>query len=147
MSAKILEALVATADAAYPDGMVRSAHKDEDVGDTLALFIARELADMAHEGNLAEALEAARQSMVRAREELDGVIQAFDDRLSALPDTVTVEIDGKTYKLRCPDENRGEDDVVGCGSDKVTGPNGEGLYDCECGMWFDLKAAKKELVE
>lgn len=29
-------------------------------------------------------------------------------------------------------------EVVGCGSTNVSGPDSEGLYDCnDCGMWFD----------
>jgi hypothetical protein len=39
---------------------------------------------------------------------------------------------------RCPDTVRCSDDVVGCGSLNVTGPDRENLFDClDCGMWFE----------
>lgn len=40
-------------------------------------------------------------------------------------------------KVVCPSECRHEDDVVGCGSANVSGPDEEGLFDClDCGLFF-----------
>lgn len=44
--------------------------------------------------------------------------------------------------MRCPTARTRPDGephtIVGCGSDRVVGPDFEGLFDClECGIWFD----------
>lgn len=41
-------------------------------------------------------------------------------------------------KVVCPSNARHPDDVVGCGSANVSGPDEEGLFDChDCGMFFN----------
>jgi hypothetical protein len=40
-------------------------------------------------------------------------------------------------EVRCPTSVRYPDDLVGCGSTDVAGPDEEGLYDCRnCGLFF-----------
>lgn len=44
--------------------------------------------------------------------------------------------------LRCPKGRQAsvknsEDDILGCGSTHIGGPDREGFYDCgDCGIWF-----------
>lgn len=46
--------------------------------------------------------------------------------------------------LRCPVNKRGTDDLEGCGSTNLQGPDEEGLYDClDCGLWFTEEAAEE----
>ncbi len=50
-------------------------------------------------------------------------------------------------ELRCPTKPTAgippEDDILGCGSTNLSGPDSEGLYDClECGIWFPRKEAE-----
>ena len=41
----------------------------------------------------------------------------------------------------CPAESRFEDDVCGCGSENVQGPDAEGAYDClDCGIFFTAES-------
>lgn len=41
-------------------------------------------------------------------------------------------------KITCPSHSRHADDVVGCGSSHLSGPDEEGLFDCcDCGMFFN----------
>lgn len=41
-------------------------------------------------------------------------------------------------KVTCPSEARHPDDVVGCGSTNVSGPDEEGLFDChDCGVFMN----------
>lgn len=47
--------------------------------------------------------------------------------------------------LHCPDWARTPDDIVGCGSANIEGPDGEGLYDClDCGIWFTKESATRQ---
>lgn len=40
--------------------------------------------------------------------------------------------------IRCPDTARYTEDLVGCGSFNVSGPDNEGIYDChDCGLFFN----------
>lgn len=44
--------------------------------------------------------------------------------------------------LTCLDTARRPGDIVGCGSENVTGPDSEGFHDClDCGMFFKTTAA------
>ena len=46
-----------------------------------------------------------------------------------------------TPVVRCPAEARFKDDVCGCGSANVQGPDGEGVYDCgDCGIFFTAES-------
>jgi hypothetical protein len=46
-------------------------------------------------------------------------------------------------KLRCPTTSRGPDDLVGCGSTNIQGPDTDGTYDClDCGLWFTAEAGE-----
>ena len=51
-------------------------------------------------------------------------------------------IDGQT--LRCPTTKRSPDDIVGCGSTNIGGPDtADGTYDClDCGIWFTAEAGE-----
>lgn len=41
-------------------------------------------------------------------------------------------------KLCCPAGVRHPEDVMGCGSEKIAGPDAENLFDCcDCGMFFN----------
>lgn len=57
------------------------------------------------------------------------------------------EVSGKGFTVRvqkvvCPSEARHESDVVGCGSTNVSGPDNEGLFDCQdCGVFFNPMTA------
>ncbi|HIH2744845.1 TPA: hypothetical protein ACYLN4_000511 [Burkholderia lata] len=58
--------------------------------------------------------------------------------------TSTTDVDGVAPQspLTCPDTARRPDDIVGCGSANVTGPDSEGFHDClDCGMFFKATAA------
>ena len=49
-------------------------------------------------------------------------------------------LDGE--KVRCPSPGDGRG-LEGCGSFNVTGPDEEGLYECDdCGLWFDEQNAR-----
>ena len=66
--------------------------------------------------------------------------------------TVAAIIDRETggaavSQYRCPARPRFDGDLVGCGSTNVTGPDSEGLYDCECGMWFKPELERPEDIE
>ncbi len=75
-----LAELIQIVDKAYPDGLVARAHKDEDVGDTLALFIVRELADT-YDPDASDAEQAATASgaMGSAIDELQVVCSALEN--------------------------------------------------------------------
>ena len=45
----------------------------------------------------------------------------------------------------CPTGARHKDDLVGCGSTHLRGPDEEGLYDClECGLFFTEAASASD---
>ncbi len=74
-----LDEIIQMADEAYPDGLVARAHKGEDVGDTLALFIVRELADTYDpDASDAEQAAAASGAMETAIDELQAVCTALE---------------------------------------------------------------------
>ena len=73
-----LAQLIQIADEAYPDGLVAGAHKGEDVGDTLALFIVRELADIYDpDASDAEQTAGACRALGTAINELQAVCDAL----------------------------------------------------------------------
>ncbi len=75
-----LDEIIQMADEAYPDGLVARAHKGEDVGDTLALFIVRELTDIYDpDASDAEQAAAASGAMETAINELRGVCTALEN--------------------------------------------------------------------
>lgn len=75
-----LAELIQIVDEAYPDGLVARAHKGEDVGDTLALFIVRELADVHDpDSSDAEQTAAARRALETAINELQAVCSALSN--------------------------------------------------------------------
>ncbi len=75
-----LDKVIQMADEAYPDGLVARTHKGEDVGDTLALFIVRELADIYDpDASDAEQAAAARGAMGTAIDQLQAVCSALED--------------------------------------------------------------------
>ena len=44
-------------------------------------------------------------------------------------------------QLRCPAAPRYAEDLVGCGSSNISGPDEEGCYDClDCGLFFTAQA-------
>ena len=50
-----------------------------------------------------------------------------------------------TQKVRCPDDRRHEDDVVGCGHEFEQEPDGEGFFDCpNCGIFFTLEGVTRK---
>jgi hypothetical protein len=73
-----LDRLMRAADEAYPDGLVARAHRGEDTGDTLALFSARELADV-HDPDASDTEQAAVacRALEAAIEELQEVRDAL----------------------------------------------------------------------
>jgi hypothetical protein len=74
-----LEELIKVADGAYPDGLVARAHKGEDVGDTLATFIARELSDTyGPSASDEEQLAEAARVMGNAHREIGEVLEALN---------------------------------------------------------------------
>ena len=75
-----LAELIQIVDEAYPDGLVARAHKGEDVGDALALFIVRELADV-HDPDAsdAEQTSAARRALETAINEMQAVCNALSN--------------------------------------------------------------------
>jgi len=80
--------IIGIADKAYgEDALVASCALDAgaDLGDTLALFIVRELRDVydRRAGTLAQ-LEEARRAMCLARRQLQAVERAFEIRLEAI---------------------------------------------------------------
>ena len=75
-----LAELIQIVDEAYPDGLVARAHKGEDVGDTLALFIVRELADIYDpDASDAEQTAGACRAMGTAIDELQAVCNALEN--------------------------------------------------------------------
>lgn len=79
-----IEELIARANEAYPDGMIQEAYdgiKEDSLGgcgDTLALFIVRELADTFDEDADDQAqLDEAKRCLRTAVSELEGVIDAL----------------------------------------------------------------------
>jgi hypothetical protein len=80
-----LSKLIAIADKVYPDGMIGMAYKaepKEDVGDTLATFIVRELRDTYDEkASDKEQLQEAARVIRAAVTELDVVQEAFQKAL------------------------------------------------------------------
>lgn len=46
-----------------------------------------------------------------------------------------------TYIVQCPADSK--DDIQGCGLIFEATPDDEGLFDCECGMWFTLEESRK----
>lgn len=69
--------LIKVADEAYPDGFVARAHAGEAVGDTLAVFVARELADTYDaDKDDCEQLAEAQRAMSNAAHELQMVEDA-----------------------------------------------------------------------
>ena len=54
--------------------------------------------------------------------------------------------------VTCPTEARQQDGtlhtIIGCGSSNVTGPDDEGIYDCDdCGVFFDPKQERRESTD
>ena len=78
-----LRAMVDVASEAYGDGLVQEAFDSgESPGDTLALFISRELGDACScQNSLADCLREGIRLMEAARDELDAVAEALDTRL------------------------------------------------------------------
>lgn len=84
-----IEEIIAIANEAYPDGKVQQAFEAETgsidefmVGDTLAVFIARELKETFNEaGTDEEQLATAERVMRTASDELHNVLIAFDRNL------------------------------------------------------------------
>ena len=75
-----LDEIIQMADEAYPDGLVARAHKGEDVGDTLALFIVREFADIYDpDASDAEQAAAASGAVETAIDELQTVCSALEN--------------------------------------------------------------------
>jgi hypothetical protein len=81
-----LERIISIANRVYPDGLVKQAFTTKKpVGDGLAEFIARELADTYDEkASSLEQLEEACRVMSRAYTELGDVTRAFSDAVGAL---------------------------------------------------------------
>ncbi len=75
-----LDEIIQMADEAYPDGLVARAHKGEDIGDTLALFIVRELTDIYDpDASDAEQAAAASGALGTAIDELQAVCSALEN--------------------------------------------------------------------
>ncbi len=75
-----LDEIIQMADEAYPDGLVARTHKGEDAGDTLALFIVREFADIYDpDASDAEQVVAASGAMETAINELQAVCSALEN--------------------------------------------------------------------
>ncbi len=75
-----LDEIIQVADEAYPDGLVARAHKGEDAGDTLALFIVRELGDIYDpDASDAEQAAAASGALETAVNELQAVCGALEN--------------------------------------------------------------------
>ncbi len=75
-----LDEIIQMADEAYPDGLVARAHKGEDVGDTLAMFIVRELTDIYDpDASDAEQAAAASGALGTAIDELQAVCSALEN--------------------------------------------------------------------
>jgi len=73
-----LDNIIAIADGVYPDGLVERAAKGEDVGDSLATFIAQELkSTFDPKASDYHKLVAARNAMSKAAAELTSVTKAF----------------------------------------------------------------------
>lgn len=65
---------------------------------------------------------------------LDGAPGNADTKYEVSGDGFTLRV----LKVVCPSEERHTDDVVGCGSTNVSGPDEEGLFDChDCGVFFN----------
>ena len=82
-----LKQIINIANKVYPDGLVKQAHTSKDIcgyahiGDGLAEFIARELADTFDpEASSLEQMKEAHRVMSRAYTELGDIVMAFSDR-------------------------------------------------------------------
>lgn len=59
---------------------------------------------------------------------------------------ISYEVTDEEFSLRvskvvCPTKTRHANDVIGCGSTSVSGPDEEGLFDCQdCGIFFQPTA-------
>jgi hypothetical protein len=78
-----LATLIGIASDSYPDGLVLDAHeRGEAAGDTLALFIAREIAETFEaEAKTTEQLERAIGVMEKAHDEIGAVLSGLRRRL------------------------------------------------------------------
>ena len=55
--------------------------------------------------------------------------------------TTDVNAIASRLPITCPTTTRHPNDIVGCGSSNVTGPDSEGFHDClDCGMFFKATA-------
>lgn len=54
--------------------------------------------------------------------------------------TDIIPLEKAAYGVRCPLEPR-DHDLPGCGSFNTGEPDEEGLWDCECGIWFNHEEA------
>ncbi|MGA2260802.1 MAG: hypothetical protein ABSH28_05130 [Acidobacteriota bacterium] len=94
-----VEDLIRIADEAYPDGKVQEAFEAECgsldelmVGDTLAVFIARELKEtFDEEASATDQLECALQSIETATKEINAVRAALEQAWLDLPDAAPEE--------------------------------------------------------
>lgn len=69
---------------------------------------------------------------------LDAAPANLDTRYTLTTESLTLQV----LKVTCPAEPRHPDDVVGCGSEHVCGPDAEGLFDCgHCGVFFNPRKA------
>ena len=75
---KNLQRILKIADKAYPDGLVGQAAKGRRVDDGLAAFIYREIKETAEGVTFREQARAAADALIRARAELDTVINALE---------------------------------------------------------------------
>jgi hypothetical protein len=67
-------------------------------------------------------------------EVLDAAPGNFDSEFTGNGDGFTLTV----KRVACPEHRRCADDVVGCGSTNVSGPDEEGFFDClECGVFFN----------
>ncbi|WP_157639882.1 hypothetical protein [Burkholderia ubonensis] len=62
----------------------------------------------------------------------------FDSEFAGTGDGFTIRV----KRVSCPTTARHSQDIVGCGSANVNGPDEEGLFDCsECGLFFNPRTA------
>ena len=81
----VLNKIIETANAGYPDDVVsecwdnrKSSPRDNDCGDTLALFIAREISDLCEGEDLAEGLSVASYAMSGAAHQLEELAEHLE---------------------------------------------------------------------